>query len=57
MFGSEEQVFGSDLQDEGRLQGGGQGKQCELGGKGGAVLRPLILTVQELQMSLKVEGL
>lgn len=57
MFGSEDHVLGSDLQDGRRLQRRGDGEERQLGRDLGSVFLPVVLPVEELQPALDVQRL
>ena len=57
MFRLEEERLGADLQDGRLLQRSGDGEQSELRGNQRPVLRHSVLTLEELQAAVEVQGL
>lgn len=57
VLGSEDHVLGANLQDGGRLQGGGDGEQGQLRWGLNPIRARLALPVQEFESSLKIKGL
>lgn len=57
VFGSEDHVLGSDLQDGRRLQWSGDGKERQLGRDLCSVFLPMVLPMEKLQSALNVQRL
>lgn len=57
VFGSEDHVLGSDLQDGRRLQWSGDGEERQLGRDLGSVFLPMVLSVEKLEPALNVQRL
>lgn len=57
VFGSEDHVLGSDLQDGRRLQRSGDGKERQLGRDLGSVFLPMVLSMEKLQTALNAQRL